>query len=46
MKPKIWKQGSKWLCSYYHHTLPDEASWGFTPYLAWYMWKYRIIYVS
>ncbi len=42
MKPKIWKQGSMWMCSYYRNALPNVAGRGFTPYLAWYTWKYRI----
>lgn len=41
-KPRIWKRGSMWFCSYYKNELQEESGRGFTPYLAWYIWKYRI----
>jgi len=46
MKPKIWKEGQWWFCSYYKQRLRNltcdgDTGRGFTPFIAWYNWKYR-----
>lgn len=41
MKPKIWRQDGLWICAYNRN---DVAGRGFTPYLAWYVWRYKITY--
>ncbi len=40
MKPKIWRKDGWWHCSYYPKASIETAR-GKTPYLAWYVWKYR-----
>ena len=41
MKPRIYRKGAAWFCSYYKGIL-GESGKGHTPYLAWYSWKYRL----
>lgn len=42
MKPKIWREGNWWFCSYYQRYWSDRSK-GKTPYLAWYNWKYKVL---
>lgn len=41
MKPRIWKKGGWWFCSYYPKSSCEDFSRAKTPLLAWYYWKYK-----